>query len=371
MRFFATAARGTEPALRDELRELGFRGVRADRGGVGFDGDLREGLRACLWSAVAMRVLLPLGELPAPTGDALYDGVRQLDLEPYVSATTTLAVRAHTQQSALSHTQFIAQRTKDAIVDRLRERHGARPDVDRDDPDVRFFVHVVRDRAVVYVDLSGEPLHLRGYRVAMLDAPLKETLGAAIVRLSRWDRSQVFHDPMCGTGTLAIEAAMLAEGVAPGLRIRRFGAERWAGLGPEATAHAAELRERARAMRRAPGPEILASDADPRAVDATRRNAEAAGVKVRVSPRHFHDLDTTTEPRTLATNPPYGVRIGGEAGLYDTMARLFAREKSSTIALLAGNEAVATALPRRPDRWFALWNGDIECRLFVLDPTTR
>lgn len=367
MRFFATAARGTEPALRDELRELRFRGVRAERGGVAFDGDLREGLRACLWSAVAMRVLLPVGELEAPSGDALYEGIRALDVTPYLGARTTLAVRAHAQQSALSHTQFIAQRTKDALVDPLRERLGVRPDVDRDDPDVRFFVHLARDRAKLYVDLSGEPLHLRGYRVAMLDAPLKETLGAAIVRLTGWDRASPFHDPMCGTGTLAIEAALLAQGIAPGHRIRRFGAERWAGLGPEAQSLAHGLREEARARRRSGGPEILASDADPRAVAATEQNAQAAGVTVRVSPRHFHDLEPSTTPRTLAMNPPYGVRIAGEEGLYAAMARVFARERSSTIALLAGNEAVARALPRRPDRWYALWNGDIECRLFLLE----
>src|SRR5687767_5915131 len=172
MELFATAARGTEVALRDELRALRFRHVRADRGGVHFEGDLGDAGRACLESAVAVRVLSKLSETDAATGAQLYDGVRAIDFTPFLSVRHTLAVSAVSRSSALTHTQFIAQKTKDAIVDQLRDKLGARPSVDLDSPDVRVFVHIVRDRATIYLDVSGESLHRRGYRTRIGGAPL-------------------------------------------------------------------------------------------------------------------------------------------------------------------------------------------------------
>ena len=152
---FATAARGTEGAVRDELRELGFRGVRADRGGVHFGRVLDEGFRACIEMRTAIRVLHRLASFDAPDGDALYEGVSGVDWAPFLTPQHTLAVRCSLRDSALTHSQFVAQRTKDAVVDQLRARLGARPSVDLDDPDVSIFVHLVRDRATVYLDLSG------------------------------------------------------------------------------------------------------------------------------------------------------------------------------------------------------------------------
>src|SRR4051812_22774431 len=163
-RLFATAARGTEGALRDELRELGFQGVRADRGGVHFAGELAEGARACLELRTAIRVLWSLDTFHAPSGEALYEGIAGIDWRPYLTSRHTLAVRASCRDGALTHTQFVAQKTKDAIVDQLRNRAGARPSVDLADPDLTLFVHLVRDRATVYLDLSGESLHRRGWR---------------------------------------------------------------------------------------------------------------------------------------------------------------------------------------------------------------
>ena len=163
-RFFATAAKGTEPLLRDELSELGLARVRADRGGVHFGGELRDAYRACLWSRIAQRVLEPLAEFECPDEDALYAGVAAIDWQRVLDAERTLAVRAACRSSRLTHTQYIAQRTKDAIVDQLRERLGARPSVDRQSPDVLLFVHLVKDRATVYLDYSGDSLHEHGFR---------------------------------------------------------------------------------------------------------------------------------------------------------------------------------------------------------------
>src|SRR5688572_19809704 len=164
MDLFATAARGTEVALRDELRALRFHHVRADRGGVHFEGDLVDAGRACLESAVAVRVLYKVGEIDAHNENALYDGVRAIDVTAHLTPKNTLAVSSVARDSALTHTQYIAQKTKDAIVDAQRDRVGARSSVDLESPDLRVFVHLVRDRATVYLDVSGESLHRRGWR---------------------------------------------------------------------------------------------------------------------------------------------------------------------------------------------------------------
>jgi 23S rRNA G2445 N2-methylase RlmL len=364
---FATAAKGTEGALRDELRELGFRGVRADRGGVHFAGSLSDGFRACVELGTAVRVLYRLDEFEAPDGDALYEGVRALDWEPYLTPRHTLAVRVASRASALTHTQFIAQRTKDAIVDQLRERLGARPSVDLADPDFALFVHLVRDRATVYLDLSGESLHRRGYRSLALEAPLKETLAASVLRLSGWDRRRPLLDPMCGSGTIAIEAALLARRIAPGLFRERFGVERWASHDADAARRAAAIREEARARALSEGPPILASDVDPGAVAVTLENARAAGVAIRVERRAVRDLAKGTPAGHVVTNPPYGERVQAAEGLYGEMAAAFARLRGHRVTLLAGTPAIVRPIRWKPVDSRVLYNGDIECRLVTYE----
>lgn len=366
--FFATAAKGTEPALRDELRELGFAGVRADRGGVHFAGGFEEGARACLYSRIAVRVLVPLAHFDAPDGDALYEGVRGIAWDAYLTPELTLAVRATCHSSALTHSQFIAQRTKDAVVDQLRDHFGARPSVDLVDPDVGLFVHLVKDRANVYLDLSGAPLHRRGYRVQALEAPLKETLAAAVVRLSGWDRRSPLLDPMCGSGTLAIEAALWAAGIPPGLARPRFGFERWALHDTGAARAMADLRAQARAAPRRDVPVIFAADSDARAVEATLANARAAGVTLRVERRAIaEDVAPGTPAGQVVCNPPYGERLrDGDSAARDVAAAIL-RRKDQRWAILAGSPAIARAIPRRPSRAHVLFNGPIECRLLFYD----
>ncbi len=367
MRFFATAAKGTEPALRDELRELRLPRVRADRGGVHFEGELADAARACLWSRVALRVLLEVGEFEAGSEKALYDGARAVEWGRWMSPRTTLAVRASCRSSKLTHTQFIAQKTKDAVVDRLRDERGARPDVDREDPDVVLSVHLARDRATLYLDVGGGSLHERGWRARAGPAPLRETLAAAVVRLSGWDRRATLLDPMCGAGTIAIEAAGWARRMAPGLGRARFGLERWASHDDALRARLRELRDEARAAALGPreGPLVLASDADERAVGLAAENARAAGVELVLEPRDVRDLRPLSPPGVIATNPPYGERIAGGAELYEGMARSLRRMRGSTVALLAGTPDIQRAMGREPDKWWAVYNGPIECRLLV------
>ncbi|WP_104987627.1 THUMP domain-containing class I SAM-dependent RNA methyltransferase [Sorangium cellulosum] len=367
MDFFATAAKGTEPALRDELREHRFRGVRADRGGVHFAGAMDEGFRACIELRTAVRVLVELAAFDAPSGDALYEGVSSVDWAPYLSPVHTLAVRASCRSSALTHTQFIAQRTKDAIVDQIRRRVGARPSVDLEDPDLALFVHLVRDRATLYADLGGAALHRRGYRTHIGGAPLKETLAAALLRLSGWDRARPLVDPMCGAGTIALEAALWARDIAPGLRAQRFGFERWACHDQAAAQRATALRDAARARIRAEGPPIVAADIDPDAVDTTRGNARMAGVQIEIRCQPVTALARTEPPGHVLTNPPYGERLPGTSALYRDMAAAFSRLAGHRVAILAGTEDIERAMRRRPERSLTVFNGPIECRLLTYD----
>jgi putative N6-adenine-specific DNA methylase len=365
--FFATAAKGTEPAIRDELREHRFRGVRADRGGVHFRGALSEGFRACLLLRTAVRVLLLLAEFEAPDGEALYEGIYSIDWSLVLDEKRTLAVRAFSKESALGHTQFIAQKTKDAVVDQLRDRTGNRPDVDRDDPDVVLFVHLAHDRASVYLDLSGDALHKRGYRQQSVEAPLKESLAACLLRMSEWDRERPLVDPMCGSGTFAIEAALWSRNVAPGLSRERFGFERWRSFGDEEARIMKDLREAARARIVKKGPPIWGFDAERSAVDAARANARAAGVDVRIDQRIIETLEPFATPGHVIVNPPYGERLPGDAPLYEAMAAAFRRMSGHRVAILAGSLAAEHALPRKPVKWWIVYNGAIECRFLVTD----
>ena len=360
---FATAAKGTEGALRDELRELGLRGVRADRGGVHFSGDLSAGYRACLGSRIALRVLLTVARFRADSADALYEGVRGVDLSEHLTPRQTLAVSASCRSSALTHTQFIAQRTKDAIVDVQRDRQGARSSVDREDPDVAIFVHLVKDEACLYLDLAGESLHRRGYRTRAGEAPLKETLAAAIVRLSGWDRESPLLDPMCGSGTLLIEGALWASGVWPGTSRRTFGFERWASHDATERRAIATLRQEARDDERACPATIFGADASEDALAMTEENALAAGVDVRLRRSRVGDLPAPAAAGWLVTNPPYGARLAHDDTLPEELAALFSRLGGWKASVLAGTPDTLRALRQRPVRSLELHNGDLACRL--------
>src|SRR5919197_398172 len=187
VRFFASCAEGTEDSLRRELAALRLKGVRGERGGVAFEGDLEAGLRACLHTRVAMRVLVPLASFPAPDAAQLYDGARTVDWKSWLSTKTTLAVEATVRDSAITHSGFAALKVKDAVVDALRDALGARPDV-------RIVLHLARDEADLALDLAGEPLHRRGYRAAMTPSPLKETLADAVLALGGVDPGRPFVD---------------------------------------------------------------------------------------------------------------------------------------------------------------------------------
>lgn len=364
--FFATAAKGTEGALRDELREIRVPGIRADRGGVHFGGDWPDAWRVCLHSRIALRVLAQVARFPAPDERALYGGVRSVDWRPFLTPERTLAVSAVCRDSRLTHTGFLAQKTKDAVVDQMRGRMGSRPDVDRKDPDVALFLHLRQDVATLYLDLAGESLHRRGWRTEAGEAPLKETLAAAILRLSGWDRQCPLEDPLCGSGTLPIEADLWARNVAPGLLRTRFGFERWACHGESGQQQMAVLRDQARQATRATGPLVRGTDRDPAAIDRARIHARQAESRANFQVANLTDRSPLPSPGFVVANPPYGTRLQRDPSLPEDLDRLVERLPGHTIALLLGSEDLR--LRRRPDQWLALFNGDIPCRLVIYRP---
>jgi putative N6-adenine-specific DNA methylase len=359
-RFFATAAKGTEPLLRDELSELGLPRVRADRGGVHFGAEARDAFRACLWSRIAQRVLEPVAEFDSPNEDALYEGVHAVDWRRVLDSERTLAVRAACRSSRLTHTQYISQRTKDAVVDQLREQLGARPSVDRRDPDVQLFVHLVKDRATVYLDYSGDSLHEHGFRKQQGAAPIKETLAAALVRYSGWDRKSPLVDPMCGSGTLLLEAGLWAAERAPGLARPSFGFERWADFDAGAERLMAELREEARGRAKPLEFSLLGSDTDPVALEAARANAEEAGLRVNLRLAPLTSAVPSAERGGLLVNPPYGERLSRTSTMNAELAATLRRFEGYQRGLIVPRNF---DLALRADKFLLVFNGAIECEL--------
>ncbi len=371
---FATASRGTEELLAAELTALGAKKVRQDRGGVRFHANVDEALRIALWTRLAMRVLYPLGEFEAPGAEGLYEAARRVPWHEHLSATSTFSVEATLRESEHTHSGFVALKVKDAIADTLRERHGRRPDVDSKDPDVRVVAHLRKQTLSLSLDLAGEPLNRRGYREQMTDAPLKETLAATMLAAAKYDGSEPFADPMCGSGTLCIEAALIAMNRAPGLS-RRFAVERWPSLGAHARSLLADLKREAKAGERAPASTFLARDFDEDALAAAQANFRAAGLGPRVRVEQAdatRDGPPAGDGGLLATNPPYGERIGGGRGgqkgikaFYFKLGDALAGWRGWRQAVLAGNPGFESAFHARPVKRLRLWNGPIECELLV------
>jgi putative N6-adenine-specific DNA methylase len=371
-RFFATCGRGIEPVLADELRALGAGDVQPGRGGVGFTGDRALLYQANLWLRTAIRVLWPILEAPVTSPDELYDAVRGLDWSRYLTPEHTLAVGCNVRDSQITHSKYAALRVKDAICDQFVERCGRRPSVNVEQPMVGLNLHIHRDQAVLSLDSSGESLHKRGYRPIQTKAPLNEALAAALVLRTGWRGDSPFADPLCGSGTLPIEAAWIALRRPPGLTRRRFGFQGWMDYDVELWT---ALRDEARrgVGKALPAP-ILASDARGDAVAFAIHNARAAGIGhlLRVEKRDVRDFQPPPgEPGVILCNPPYGERIGEEKslyGLYPLLGEVFSQRCRGWKAFVfTGNPRLADAIGLTPAEQVPLFNGKIPCRLLRFD----
>src|SRR3954468_635515 len=308
--WYATCPRGAEEARESELRSLGAKGVRPGQGGVRFTGEREIALRACLELRTALRVLEPVSEFPATSAEELYEGALKLPWPELIARGQTLAVSASGRAEGLTHTHFVEQKIKDAAVDALRERAGFRPDVDPRAPDVLIVAHLAEGQCSLSLDLAGDLLSNRGYRVRTVEAPLREALAAAVVIGSEWSGTTPLHDPVCGSGTLAIEAALFAARRAPN-RDRKLACENWPRTASEDARTLKTIREELPARVVQPPP-IFASDRDADAVEATRANARAAKVQLRISQADADELGPLDPPGQLFLNVPYGDRL--EAG---------------------------------------------------------
>jgi len=383
MRFFIPVARGLESVLGGELRAMGVRAVRPASAGAAFEGDLEAGYRACLWSRVGSRVLLPIARFSASDTDELYAGALAIAWEEHLGLSTTFAIDASVRDSHVRHSGFAGLRVKDAIADRFREQTGLRPSVDTTLPDLRVNLALRRDTATISIDLSGEPLHRRGYRRAgvQVAAPLKETLAAGMLALAGWPRiareGGALLDPMCGSGTLPIEAALMAADMAPGMRRTHWGFTGW--LGHDQAVWDGLLDE---AMERAERgietlPPIAGSDVDAAAIQIARACAARAGLAdaIEFTVRDAREVvpPASTPLGLMAINPPYGERLGGELeALYATVGERARRVFGGwEVAVLSSDEALEARIGLPSTARIELLNGRIPILLGVYEVPRR
>jgi len=368
-RFFAPCPRGLETALAAELTRIGAVDVTMTDGGAGFAGELALAYRANLESRIASRILWRVGSGPYRDEHGLYELVRAIDWTRHFLPTRTLRVDTAATRSPLQSLEFATLRVKDAVCDRMRDDAGVRPSIDKRQPDVRVSAYLTERDATIYVDTSGEPLFKRGYRRDAEEAPLRENLAAGLLALTGWTPSLPLLDPMCGSGTIAVEAALIAADRAPGLA-RRFGFQKLAWYdGPAWQRITQAARDRVRA---APAtPTLFASDKADGAVAKTRAHLDAAKVDGFVTVERADAL-TRAAPApagVIVTNPPYGVRLADQdalAALYprlgDALKQRFAGWRAS---VLTGDLRLAKLIGLKPDRRTPLYNGALECRLFT------
>jgi putative N6-adenine-specific DNA methylase len=371
-RFFVTCARGVEELTAQELEEVGATKIEPVMGGLFFEGDQDVLYRAHLWLRTGNRILLPLRSFTARSPDELYENLVKFKWETFFTGKLTFAVDctiSGRNSITLNHSHYARLRAKDAIVDRLREKTGDRPDVDTENPDLRIVIYIRDGVATLNMDATGEALHNRGYRSHHAEAPLKETLAAAILMLSGWDAETPVMDAMCGSGTILAEAALIASNTAPGLGRETFAfmkwpdfhAPRWEKIRQEAIDEQTEL----------PDGMFIARDQDRDAVKQVQFAFKVLGFENALDAKQakFEDFvkPEGVEKAILVMNPPYGERLGNEEELiplYKSMGDTFKQKlKGWKAAVFTGSPILLKSIGLKTDRRYPLWNGGIECRL--------
>ena len=378
MHVFAPCPRGLEELLVAELISLGLTQVCAIHGGVKAEASQAALVRANLNSRFATRLLVKLAEISYQKEDDIYRMAKEIAWHEWFDVSQSIRVNTTAVKSPLKSLDFITLRVKDGICDRFRADRGARPNVDTNHPDQRIQLFLTETTATLYIDSSGDPLWQRGYRIAAGPAPLKENLAAGILALAGWNDVDedgapiytTFLDPMCGSGTIVIEAAWMRSNTAPGLN-RRFACERWAKAD---RALWAKARADARAaIKPLPEDTLFASDHHPGAIAATRRHLEQVGFSndVAIMESNFVEIAAPADSGLMVTNPPYGVRLSEQDALraeYPEWGRTLKQQFAGwTAALFTGDLDLTKGLGLKPRRRFPLKNGALECRLFVID----
>ncbi len=378
MKLFVTCPKGVESLLLAELKSIGIEGLKETQAGVQVEGDLATAYTICLWSRLANRVLLLLKEADATSTEALYNDIKSINWLEHIRAEGTLAVDFNGRNESINNTHFGALKVKDAIVDSVREETGSRPSVAKQYPDLRINVHLRRTTAQVAIDLSGESLHRRGYRLQTGAAPLKENLAVALLMRAGWPNQGDFKqlvDPMCGSGTLITEAALMMADIAPGLLRRRWGFDRWCQHQPsiwqEIYQDAKQRREAG--LNREGYPRLTGFDADSNVLQRANNNAQALGVESLV---HFERCDLASlslpspeDKGLLITNPPYGERLGDRSSLRFLYSQLGDFLKAQAhhwrVGVFTSNPELGKVMGLRADKLYKLFNGALPSQLLL------
>ncbi len=379
MNFFATTPKGLELLLVNELKQLGATSASEKLAGVTFSGDLTLAYRVCLWSRLANRIILPLAKVAAATPEELYAGVQTINWDEHLDPTSTLAVHFVCSQSNITHSLFATQKVKDAVVDQFRDKYGIRPSVAREHPAISIYVYLHRNEATISLDLSGDSLHKRNYREAAGQAPLKENLAAAMLLRANWPAiakaGGTLLDPMCGSGTLLIEAAMIAADVAPGLLRDYYGFMGWKHHQPKIWQTLLAEAQRRYFSGLASLPTIVGYDNDPAVIHTAFENIENAGFKGKI---HVEKRDLSMfapkpkeKPGLIIVNPPYGERLGTIKSLQPLYGEMGDKLKAAFVgwkaAILMGNPDLGKKMGLRAKRYYTLYNGPIVCKLCLFD----
>jgi len=353
---------GLEEVLEKELRQLGAMHIKPGVRMVSFEGDLGFMYKANMMLRTAIRILVPIHSFRARNEVDLYDGIYQMDWSQYLTAHDTLAVHGTVSSQYFNHSQYVALKTKDAIVDQIRNNTGRRPDVDKRHPDLRVSVHINDQTVDVSIDSSGEPLFKRGYRQGTNIAPINEVLAAGLILLSDWDQRSQFIDPMCGSGTIAIEAAMIAANIAPNLNRPEFGFEKWPNY--DNALFEAIQESCLKKMREFEGP-IIARDADGYTLEKAKENIQNANLQefIKIEKGDFF-RDHQSAQAFLMFNPPYDERIAIDTqefykSIGDTLKQ---RYSGSTAWIITGNLEALKYVGLRPSRKIKMFNGKLEAK---------
>lgn len=363
-RLIAKTFQGLEPVLAVELERLGAREITVLNRAVGFEGDKRLIYSANLNLRTALRILKPIHFFNAENDRGLYKGVQDLDWREHLDVRGTLAVDAVVQSDFFNHSQYAALKTKDAIVDQFRDRLGTRPSVDTERPSLRVHLHIAGNECTVCLDSSGDSLHKRGYRLNKIEAPLNEVLAAGLVLLSGWEGKSNFLDPMCGSGTIVIEAASIARSIAPGFNRKDFGFFRWKDF-DQALWDA--VKKEAIDKTTVPGNAIIGSDISAQAVEIAKKNIGRARLaeSITLKKTPFEELEPPDNNGTIIINPPYGERIKEEdiGAFYKMIGDCLKKRFAGYDAwILSANAEALKHVGLRPCRKLTLFNGPLLCK---------
>ena len=360
----AKTFQGLENVLAKELTELGANDVQIGRRVVSFSGDKELMYRANFQLRTAIRILKPIKHFRATTADEVYEAVKAMDWTEYLDNDTTFAVDSVVFSTEFRHSKFVAYKVKDAIVDQFREKTGNRPNVRITNPDLQLHIHVAEFDCTLSLDSSGESLHRRGYRQESVEAPLNEVLAAGIIMQTGWHGECDLIDPMCGSGTIAIEAALIARGIAPGVYRKEYAFEKWRDYDRELFEKIYEDESKERPFEH----HIYAYDINHNAIAIASNNVKAAGLSKEISlqQQDFKDFTQPKEKSIIITNPPYGERISAPdlLGLYKMIGERLKHHFTGCEAwILSYREECFEQIGLRPSLRTPLFNGSLECEL--------